>query len=61
MALRRNWSRREVMRAGVLAGVGVAGKFVGAQQMPAPEPLEDAGVRLVTTTETSAWQKGLLF
>ena len=29
--------------------------------MPAPQPLEDEGVRLVTTTAESAWQKGSLY
>src|ERR1700727_3504097 len=62
----RNWSRREVMRTGARVGVGAVamgavGKFAGAQQTPAPQPLEDGGVRLVTTTADSAWQKGLLF
>jgi len=62
----KNWSRREVMRAGARVGMGatamgVAGKFAAAQQMPAPQPLEDDGVRLVTTTADSAWQKGPLY
>jgi len=62
----KNWSRREVMRAGARVGMGaaamgVAGKFAAAQQMSAPQPLEDDGVRLVTTTADSAWQKGPLY
>jgi glucosylceramidase len=62
----KRWSRRAVMQAGARAGMGAAamsvvGKFAGAQQMPAPEPLEDAGIRLVTTTAESAWQTGMVF
>src|ERR1700723_3766216 len=58
----KSWSRREVMRAGARAGMGAAAGRVGrAQQLPAREPLEDAGVRLVTTTVENAWQKGLLY
>ena len=63
----KRWSRRAVMQAGARVGLGAAamglgGKFAGAQGLlPPPQPLEDQGVRLVTTTAESAWQKGMLF
>jgi glucosylceramidase len=67
MAMRaKRWSRRQVMQAGGRVGLGslamgLTNRFAVGQRMPEPEPLEDDGVRMVTTTAESAWQKGLLF
>ena len=62
MVMRKSWSRRDVVGTGLgAAALGLAGKLAGAQQMPAPQPLEDDSVRLVTTTAESAWQKGVVY
>ncbi|MGA7158502.1 MAG: beta-glycosidase [Acidobacteriaceae bacterium] len=56
------WSRRELMAVGVGTAVaGVGSRLALGQRMPSPQPLEDAGVRLVTTTEASAWQTGTVY
>ena len=55
------WNRRELLRecariAGGSALAVLAGRGAAAFQMPAPEPLEDRHVTLVTTTESKPWQ-----
>src|SRR5215813_15479805 len=60
------WNRREVVQRclKIAAGATLANAArarTAASQLPAPEPLNDNRITFVTTTETSAWQKGALF
>lgn len=60
------WSRRAVVRGVGRAGMGAAvmgwaGRLARGQKMPEPQPLEDEGVRLVTTTAENAWQTGVVY
>lgn len=61
----RLWSRRKLVQgcAKLAAGAAFASatRRWAAAQLPPPEPLSDDRLTFVTTTETSAWQKGGLF
>jgi len=60
-------NRRQMMTSGVRMAAGVAlasltrNRTLAAQQLPAPEPLQDRRITFVTTTEANAWQTGALF
>ena len=60
------WTRRQVLKTGMraaaasaVAGAGLSGRAFA--QMGPPSPLEDSRVRVVTTTETDAWQSKTVF
>jgi len=60
------WDRRQVVTgsAKVAAGLAAGGLVVGVgamAQFPAEQPLEDAGIELVTTTDSSGWQRGQVY
>jgi len=60
------WTRRKVLKAGAIFATGATlagstGRFAGAAQLPAPEPLQDDRFTFITTTEGNAWQAGSLF
>lgn len=57
----KGWNRRQVVKSAMrlATGAAVTGAVPSAMaQMPAPEPLKDDRISMVTTTEASAWQKG---
>lgn len=57
----KHWSRRQLVQEGSCALAALAvGMRAEGQQLPRPEPLEDARLTLVTTTEASPWQTGTL-
>jgi glucosylceramidase len=62
----RLWSRRRLLQSGLTATAGAAlantaRAWTLTAQMPAPQPLTDDRLTFVTTTESSAWQKGTIF
>jgi glucosylceramidase len=62
----RLWSRRRLLQSGLTATAGAAlantaRAWTLTAQLPAPQPLTDDRLTFVTTTESSAWQKGAIF
>jgi len=58
-------TRRDLLKGSAYIAAATAIPFgnstVASAQMPRPEPLNDARLTLVTTTETSPWQSGQVF
>lgn len=59
------WNRRHLLQTSMRVAAGAAitntTRLASAGQFPPPEPLADDRFTLVTTTETSAWQKATVF
>ena len=63
----KSWTRRALLThtakataAATLSSL-VPASAAFAQQMPAPQPLEDSTIQLITTTEASPWQKAQVY
>ena len=60
----RIWSRRDFMSSGAIAGATIATMLNGPKshaQFGKPQPLHDAHVSFVTTTESKPWQDAPVF